>query len=414
MKIAWLCPYPVQEMGSEIEWFIRKETFHSCGWIVNLQNALVQMPDVELHIVVLHPGVKRTQCVRQGGAFIHVVKNGIPALHRGWPGTIPADVFSGFLQDIWLLKREVNRIQPDLVHGHGTESAYALAATGMCFPAVISMQGIIAEINKVNPTWRFCAVERLERKALRRATYVSCRTAFDTGFVREMNPKAHIFQIQEAMSPHYFKNQWTGCEQKRILFVGSMGKHKGLEYLLQATAALVSEDSAIELCIVGGTPPQIEACRQRCRELGIGSHIEFTGFLKTEDIPRYHLSSSVFVIPSTNENSPNTLAEAMVSGMPCVASAVGGIPSMVAHEKTGLLFNSADVADMVRALKRVLYDRELGRKLGAAAAKIARARHKPEAVAQATVAAYQCILDDVKLRSGAYTRFQRSATRGIE
>jgi glycosyltransferase involved in cell wall biosynthesis len=196
------------------------------------------------------------------------------------------------------------------------------------------------------------------------------------------------------MNPVFFKQQWAGCARKRILFVGSMGKHKGLEYLLQAVKILSAEDPAVELCVVGGTPGQIEAYRQRCRELGIERRVEFAGFLNSASIVPHHLSSRVFVIPSANENSPNTLAEAMVSGMPCVASAVGGIPSMVDDGKTGLLFQSGDVEGLVRQLKRVLYDDDFCRNLGSSAADIARARHRPENVAEETMKAYRFILEN--------------------
>lgn len=392
MKIAWLCPYPAPELGGLLEWNACRPANHPCSWIINLQRELVKLPEVELHLFTLNPGVKRTQCVEQGGAFIHVIKNGAPFLHKGWPSYMPLDVLSGFAQDICLLKRELKKIKPDVVHAHGTENAYALASAAMKYPFMISMQGIIAEINKVNPTFRFRRVEKLERKALKKTKYASCRTAFDTGFVRSVNPAAHIFQIHEAMNPVFFKQQWTGCSRKRILFVGSMGKHKGLDYLLQAVKALLAEDSEVEFCVVGGTPSQIEAYRQRCRELGIEQRVEFAGFLNSEAIVPHHLSSRVFVIPSTNENSPNTLAEAMVSGMPCVASAVGGIPSMVDDEKTGLLFKSGDVDGLVKRLKRVLYDDALCQKLGASAAEVARKRHKSETVAEETMKAYEFIL----------------------
>jgi glycosyltransferase involved in cell wall biosynthesis len=396
MKIAWLCPYPVSDLGDALQWGNCRQSTHPCSWILNLQRELVKLPGVELHLCTFNPGVRRTQCVEKDGAFIHVIKNGVPFLHKGWPAYIPLDVLTGFAQDIFLLKHELKKINPDVVHAHGTENAYALAAAALKYPSVVSMQGIIAEINKVNPTSRFQRVEKLERKAVQRSKYFTCRTDFDTGFVSKTNPSAHIFQIHEAMNPVFFEKQWSGCARKRILFVGSMGKHKGLEYLLQAVKILSAEDPAVELCVVGGTPGQIEAYRQRCRELGIERRVEFAGFLDSAAIVPHHLSCKVFVIPSTNENSPNTLAEAMVSGMPCVASAVGGIPSMVDDGKTGLLFKSGDVDGLVRQLRRVLPDDDFCRKLGSAAADIARARHRPEHVAEETLAAYRYILEKTR------------------
>jgi glycosyltransferase involved in cell wall biosynthesis len=359
---------------------------------MNLSRALARMPGIELHILTLCAWISRSQTVERDGITIHVIKNGIPFTRRGWPSYLPLDVLTRFYPDIRLLRKAIRRMAPDVLHAHGTENSYSTAVAGLAIPSVISMQGIITEICKVNPTPRYLRVQKMEQEALKRASYVSCRTAFDTGFVRSVNPSAHIFQIQEAMNQVYFEKQWNGCSRKRILFVGSMGKHKGLEILFQAVKILTAEDPDVELCVVGGTSVEIAICRNRCRELGIDRQVGFAGFLNAAAIVPHHLSCRVFVIPSTNENSPNALAEAMVSGMPCIASAVGGIPSMMDDGKTGLLFQSGDVNGLVQQLKRVLYDDELCRKLGSAAADIARARHLPEHVAEETLAAYRCIL----------------------
>src|SRR5208282_6575682 len=96
--------------------------------------------------------------------------------------------------------------------------------------------------------------------------------------------------------------------------------------------------------------------------------------------------------PSGNENSPNTLAEAMVSGLPVIASAVGGIPSMVEHGQTGWLVPPRNPAELANASLQLLNDPELRARLGGAARQQARDRHRPEHVAAQTAQAYQEIL----------------------
>jgi len=204
----------------------------------------------------------------------------------------------------------------------------------------------------------------------------------------------HIFQIHEAMSPVYFEKQWDGCERKQILFVGSMGVHKGIDYLLAAVSRLVKEDPDVGLTVIGGMAGQIDACRQRCKDLGIEQSVDFKGFLDAAAIAPLHQTHRVFVIPSTNENSPNTLAEAMVSGMPCIASAVGGIPSMISDGDNGLLFKSRDVDELVLRLKQVLRDDDLCLRLVRSAAQVARSRHDPRSVAEATLKAYKHMLSE--------------------
>ena len=73
--------------------------------------------------------------------------------------------------------------------------------------------------------------------------------------------------------------------------------------------------------------------------LGLGN-IHFTGILDEQEMCDRYLKSSVFVCPSSVENSPNSLGEAMLLGVPCVASCVGGIPDMLTHGKEGFMYQA--------------------------------------------------------------------------
>jgi glycosyltransferase involved in cell wall biosynthesis len=97
-------------------------------------------------------------------------------------------------------------------------------------------------------------------------------------------------------------------------------------------------------------------------------------------------------LPSANENSPNTLAEAMVSGLPVIATSVGGIPSMVEHGKTGWLVPPHNPPDLANAILDLLNNPEKRTRLGQAARQRARDRHLPEHVATQTMDAYREIL----------------------
>jgi glycosyltransferase involved in cell wall biosynthesis len=190
------------------------------------------------------------QAVPHGGFSVHVAKVGFPLVHRGFPSWMPLDLLTGFRWNAWRLRRVVRRIQPDLVHAHGTEAAYALAGLASGRPCLISIQGIVTEYQKTNPSFRFNLIQRWEQAQVRRARYFTCRTAFDTGFVRSFNPSARIFTIQEAMHEVYFGPEWKRPEQPNLMFVGSPAPRKGLTTLLtalpkvQAGATSVSTSSA--------------------------------------------------------------------------------------------------------------------------------------------------------------------------
>jgi glycosyltransferase involved in cell wall biosynthesis len=110
-------------------------------------------------------------------------------------------------------------------------------------------------------------------------------------------------------------------------------------------------------------------------------------------IARLLEGTSVFVLPSLIENSPNSVAEAMCAGLPVVATNVGGIPSMVDDGVTGILVPPRDVGALSSAVIRLLEDRPLRQKIGAAAKERGRRLHAPGVVAQQSVETYREILE---------------------
>jgi glycosyltransferase involved in cell wall biosynthesis len=358
---------------------------------VNLSNALAERSDVELHLVTESSRVSSTQRVQKGPITFHVVKTGVPFLDRGFPFWLPLDLLSGFRGNSARLLKEIHAIGPDIVHAHGTEAAYALTAVKSRLPCLISIQGIMTEYFKSAPCLRYRIAGQYEQDTVRRARYFTCRTSFDTGFIRSVNPNGRIFTIHEAMNPVYFQTEWCVRDVDRLLYVGSLEARKGLDVLLEALKLVVQTKPRTMLTVIGGgdqTP-----YRQLCERLQIDGNVLFLGFQSAEQIAKHHLENQLFVLPSGNENSPNTLAEAMVSGLPVIASAVGGIPSMVEHGQTGWLVPPRNPAELANAILQLLNDPEQRARLGEAARQRARDRHLPERVAAQTVEAYQEILE---------------------
>jgi glycosyltransferase involved in cell wall biosynthesis len=389
-KVVWLAPYPILSLEPEVYVKRRPSTEHPCSWIVNLSNALAERSDVELHLVTESSRVSSTQRTQKGRIAFHVVKTGIPFLNRSFPPWLPLDTLTGFQANVVRLLKEVQAIEPDIVHAHGTEAAYALTAIQTRLPCLISIQGIITEYFKTDPCLRSRIVRHYEQDCVRRAKYFACRTSFDTGFIRSVNPDARIFTIHEAMNPIYFQNEWRVRDEDQLLYVGSLEARKGLDILLEALKLVVQTKPKAMLTVIGGgnqTP-----YRQLCERLQITGNVQFLGFQSAEQIAKRHLKSQMFVLPSGNENSPNTLAEAMVSGLPVIATAVGGIPSMVQHGQSGWLIPPRNSAELANAILELLNDPGQRARLGQAARQRARDRHLPEHVAAQTVEAYQEIL----------------------
>ncbi|MCH8224529.1 MAG: glycosyltransferase family 4 protein [Chloroflexi bacterium] len=149
-----------------------------------------------------------------------------------------------------------------------------------------------------------------------------------------------------------------------ILFVGRLEKRKGLKYLLEAFSHLKLEMHDIRLLVVGpGTPDRDSYSILGGRGL---EDVVLAGMVSNDDLPRYYASAHIFCSPATGaESFGYVLLEAMASGKPIVASDIEGYAGLVSHEVEALLFPPKDAEALGNALKRLIKDPDLARRMGA-------------------------------------------------
>jgi glycosyltransferase involved in cell wall biosynthesis len=119
--------------------------------------------------------------------------------------------------------------------------------------------------------------------------------------------------------------------------------------------------------VVAGSGPELRALQSLAAELGIGERVDFCGTLDRDRIAELYRSASLVLNPSRVDNMPNSVLEAMASGVPVVSTNVGGVPWILRHDINGLLVASGDHAAMAAAAKRVLGDQQLASRLRNAA-----------------------------------------------
>jgi glycosyltransferase involved in cell wall biosynthesis len=134
---------------------------------------------------------------------------------------------------------------------------------------------------------------------------------------------------------------------------------------IRAFARLREALPAATMSIAGSGPerPALEALADRLR---VGAAVTFTGRLDRDAIAELYRSGDIALNPTRVDNMPNSVLEAMASGLPVVSTDVGGVPYILEHERTGLLVRSGDDVAMAEALQRVSTDVELRRRLAAA------------------------------------------------
>jgi D-inositol-3-phosphate glycosyltransferase len=126
-------------------------------------------------------------------------------------------------------------------------------------------------------------------------------------------------------------------ETPTLLFVGRLDPIKGIDLLLESVALL---QTPARLLVVGGDPngdPEVERLRARAAELGIAERVRFPGAVPQRDLPTYYHAADAVIVSSRYESFGLVAVEALACGAPVVASAAGGLPSIVRDGENGLL-----------------------------------------------------------------------------
>jgi glycosyltransferase involved in cell wall biosynthesis len=162
-----------------------------------------------------------------------------------------------------------------------------------------------------------------------------------------------------------------GPDDRLIGAVGRLYREKAYDDLIRAVALLDGRAEPVT-CAIVGIGPEEPALQGLIDDLGIGDRLRLAG--RRHDVPDFIRALDVAVMCSRREGSPLALLEYMAGAAPIVATAVGGVPEAVQDGVTGLLVAPGDPPALADAISRILGDRALARRLGAAA----RARQRAE------------------------------------
>ncbi|MBN2799778.1 MAG: glycosyltransferase family 4 protein [Deltaproteobacteria bacterium] len=163
----------------------------------------------------------------------------------------------------------------------------------------------------------------------------------------------------------------------RVLYVGWVMPAKGILELLEAVAGVDDAELTLLGRFVDGPDGSSEALvRDAIARLGLGARVQLAGEVPLAQVWSHYEQADVFALPSWTEGFPNVLLESMMSGLPAVATPVGAIPEVIVDGETGLLVPVRDAAGLRDALARLVGDRALRLRMGAAARERALARYE--------------------------------------
>ncbi|HWM09597.1 MAG TPA: glycosyltransferase [Solirubrobacteraceae bacterium] len=274
------------------------------------------------------------------------------------------------------LRREGWR--PDIVHAHVFEAAPPALALGRLdrAPVVVTehytgfQRGLVTGYDRT-----------LARLSFEHADLVAPVSAELAGRLRALAPRAAFEIVPNVVDTAEFAPAPAPVAARggaRLLNVAALAEKKGHRYLLEALAEL--PDATLEIVGDGELRGELE---RRARALGVDDRVRFLGERPKHEVAELMRAADAFVLPSLAENLPVVLIEAQASGLPAVATDVGGVSELV-DEAAGALVSPADPAALAGAIRATL-----ARRLDSAAlAARARERYGYDAVAARWTAIY--------------------------
>lgn len=319
-----------------------------------------------------------------------------------------------------LFEEEIRTFQPEVIHIWGAEYGHTLAMmnaaekTGSLPHTAVSIQGLCSVIerhytegipyrvqkgstfrdfvrrdNLLQQQRKFGLRGELEIQALQKAWHIIGRTRWDRACTYAVNPQVEYHFCNETLRAPFYTDQWRyeTCQKHRIFASSFAFPFKGFHYLLEAFGQISKDYPDAVLAVPGSSFLTASKLRRTnyqkylgdlVRGYGLEEKIEFLGSLSAQEMKREYRNANVFVLPSTIENSPNSLGEAMLLGTPCVAADVGGVTDLLAMDREGLVYPSTASYMLAYDIGEVFRMEEKAGEMGQAAREHALRTHDPK------------------------------------
>ncbi|MGD9731524.1 MAG: glycosyltransferase family 4 protein [Desulfamplus sp.] len=327
----------------------------------------------------------------------------------------------------------IESFSPDLVHVWGTENFWGLLTARKCIRrvALLEIQGLkyaianvfhggltakeqlscigLKEIVKKSMIWqgrrRFAKWGRFEKEIISQHQYITVQSRWANAQVKSVNPVCTVLEnallLREAF---YSALPWHYTGKHQIFCSAAYSSpFKGLHVAIRAVAILKNKFPQIKLNIAGAHQKKglrqdgyIAWLNKEIKRLGIDLNVNWIGPLNAPQIVSELQASSAMVLPSFIENSSNAMQEAMILGVPVVATYTGGLSSTGKDEISALFFPLDDEAMCAHQLDRVITDQELATRLSEQSRKIAMVRNDRERIVKTQFAIYNDILNSSK------------------
>ncbi len=371
MRILWVC----NTMLPVVARHFNIEASNKEGWLSGLCDVVQEKKQENgIELALAFPVSKDMQVWREPV----LIKQGRVLCYGFGEDTTCPENYDQNLKEILLKIAE--DFQPDVIHCFGTEyphtcaiceavpdkSKLLISIQGLCsvyadayyadLPKKVIERSTLRDLLKkdsiVEQREKFVKRGLNEQRAIRAAGNISGRTAWDEYYANAWNPEAKYYAMNETLRAEFYEGEWNKEHCMPYSIFLSQGDYpiKGLHYMLLALPLIRKEYPGVKVYVAGNGVAKYETLVQKLKISSYGKyilellkkhHLEeqvvFLGKLNAQQMKEQYLKSHLFVCCSSIENSPNSLGEAMLLGMPCVSAKVGGVASIFTAGEDGIL-----------------------------------------------------------------------------
>lgn len=378
----------------------------SGGWLSSLANELKDK--IELHVAFYHND--NMESFKYNGIFYHPIDMKLSKLR------ILINLFSSKNQDTEDLNeylKIIKKVDPNIIHIHGTENAYGCIISHTTIPIVFSIQGIVSSIvekyysgisqnfgskrskNSLKDFFMKTTYNKnfenlksqalIEQRNLKGAKYIIGRTKWDERITRLMAPQSRYFHCDEILREDFYFNRWTNnfkSNEIKIYTTSSSSIIKGFETICSCISILVESGKEV-YWRVGGINENdmiVSVVKSKLKDRYPKMGLTLLGSLNSNQIIDELKNTNFYVMASHIENSPNSLCEAMIMGVPCIGSYSGGTSSLLSDSIEGYLFQDGDPWSLAGIISELHKNNDVALLLGENAHLRAKVRHDKERI----------------------------------
>ena len=389
--------------------------YNGCGWITSLLEEFKKQKNIQIGIAFLYQS-KANPVVKEGVEFFPIEQTKASII--GKIKTYFGNYSAWHKKDYEQLKEFhsiIDDFNPDIIHVWGTETGMGQIAKYTKVPVIVHLQGLLNPYrNALLPPgislFKYIIKDGVKLRAILKnindiiywkyksereiSVFKSCnnyfgRTNWDYSISFLFSPQRKYYLCNELLRKEFYNDKWTKPQVRlaRIVTTISSPLYKGADLVLK-TAKLLKEHGNVdfEWILIG-----VSTIKMQERLLGIKSNevsVRCIGVKTAAEIREIEMSSLIYFHPSYIDNSPNSVCEAQLLGLPVIAVNVGGVGSLIANEETGLLIPPNEPHMAAATIIRLLDDENLQKRISINSRQMAYHRHNSTDILKSIIRAY--------------------------